>query len=185
MIRWIFALSTICLPTSKEPTRSDNIRRTIDNSIKVKDFFKLYLRDDDKELKLLSLSLSLSLSLREYRSINKKFHKTSKIKNREIMFVKSYLSRYDVAPGAEQVCRTSNARRWQTARAWPRAAQHYLFAIQQLIRNLVKLRQRFVHIKMLAGISICIVAHLLIFLVWHFKYLLNGLLELFLATNTH
>ena len=30
-----------------------------------------------------SLSLSLSLSLREYRSINKKFHKTSKIKNRE------------------------------------------------------------------------------------------------------
>ena len=54
MIRCILARSTICLPTSKEPTSKDNIRRTIDNSIKVKDF----LRDDDKELKLLSLSLS-------------------------------------------------------------------------------------------------------------------------------
>jgi len=40
-----------------------------------------------------SLSLSLSLSQREYRSINKKFHKTSKIKNIRIMFLKSYLSR--------------------------------------------------------------------------------------------
>ena len=34
-------------------------------------------------MKFLNYSLSLSLSLREYRSINKKFHKTSKIKNRE------------------------------------------------------------------------------------------------------
>ena len=56
MIRCIFALSTICLPTSKDPTRSDRINKTIDNSISVKDF----LRDDDKELKLLSLSLSLA-----------------------------------------------------------------------------------------------------------------------------
>ena len=56
MIRCILARSTICLPTNKDPTRSDNIRRTIESSIRVKDF----LRDDDKELKLLSLSLSLS-----------------------------------------------------------------------------------------------------------------------------
>ena len=56
MIRCILALSTICLPTNKDPTSNDNIRRTIDNSIRVKDF----LRDDDKELKLLSLSLSLA-----------------------------------------------------------------------------------------------------------------------------
>ena len=27
MIRWILALSTICLPTKREPTRSDNIDR--------------------------------------------------------------------------------------------------------------------------------------------------------------
>ena len=77
MIRCILALSTICLPTKREPTNKDNIRRTIDNSIRVKDF----LKRDDAKFKL--LSLSLSLSLREYRSINKKFHKTSKIKNRE------------------------------------------------------------------------------------------------------
>ena len=75
MIRCILARSTICLPTNKEPTNKDNIRRTIESSISVKDFLR------DKELKL--LSLSLSLSLREYRSINKKFHKTSKIKNRK------------------------------------------------------------------------------------------------------
>ena len=56
MIRWILALSTICLPTKREPTNKDNIRRTIDNSIRVKDFLNLR----DKELKLLSLSLSLS-----------------------------------------------------------------------------------------------------------------------------
>ena len=60
MIRCILARSTICLPTNKDPTRSDNINNTIDNSIKVKDF--LNLRDDAK-FKLLSLSLSLSLSL--------------------------------------------------------------------------------------------------------------------------
>ena len=88
MIRWIFALSTICLPTRSEPTRSDNINNTIDNSIKVKDF----LRDDDEELKL--LSLSLSLSLREYRSINKKFHKTSKIKNMKSIDGELKMSRF-------------------------------------------------------------------------------------------
>ena len=75
MIRCILARSTICLPTKRDPTNKDNIRRTIESSISVKDFLR------DKELKL--LSLSLSLSLREYRSINKKFHKTSKIKNRK------------------------------------------------------------------------------------------------------
>ena len=48
-----------------------------------------------------SLSLSLSLSLREYRSINKKFHKTSKIKNIRIMFLKSYLSRGGAATGLD------------------------------------------------------------------------------------
>ena len=57
MIRCILARSTICLPTKREPTRSDKIRRTIDNSISVKDFLR-----DDAKLKLLSLSLSLSLS---------------------------------------------------------------------------------------------------------------------------
>ena len=57
MIRCILALSTICLPTNKDPTSNDNINNTIDNSIKVKDF--LNLRDDAK-FKLLSLSLSLS-----------------------------------------------------------------------------------------------------------------------------
>jgi len=55
MIRCIFALSTICLPTNKDPTSKDRINNTIDNSIKVKDF--LNLRDDAK-FKLLSLSLS-------------------------------------------------------------------------------------------------------------------------------
>jgi len=55
MIRCILARSTICLPTSKEPTNKDKIRRTIESSIKVKDFLR-----DDKELKLLSLSLSLA-----------------------------------------------------------------------------------------------------------------------------
>ncbi|MBR1429331.1 MAG: hypothetical protein IJ590_03705 [Rickettsiales bacterium] len=53
MIRCILARSTICLPTKREPTRSDKIRRTIDNSISVKDFLR-----DDAKLKLLSLSLS-------------------------------------------------------------------------------------------------------------------------------
>ncbi len=57
MIRCILALSTICLPTKREPTRSDNIRRTIDNSIRVKDFLNIR---DDEVLKLLSLSLSLA-----------------------------------------------------------------------------------------------------------------------------
>ncbi len=70
MIRWIFALSTICLPTNKEPTRSDNINNTIDNSIKVKDFLR-----DDKELKLLSLSLA---ARRDINIINK-FHIIKKI----------------------------------------------------------------------------------------------------------
>ena len=56
MIRCILARSTICLPTKRDPTRSDNINNTIDNSIKVKDF----LKRDDEVLKLLSLSLSLS-----------------------------------------------------------------------------------------------------------------------------
>ena len=60
MIRCILALSTICLPTKREPTRSDRIRRTIESSISVKDF----LREDDAKLKLLSLSLSLSLAVR-------------------------------------------------------------------------------------------------------------------------
>ena len=55
MIRCILARSTICLPTKREPTNKDNIRRTIDNSIRVKDFLR-----DDEVLKLLSLSLSLS-----------------------------------------------------------------------------------------------------------------------------
>ena len=85
MIRWIFARSTICLPTRSEPTSKDNIKRTIESSISVKDFLR------DKELKL--LSLSLSLAARRDNNIIKKFHKTSKIKNRKIMFVKSYLSR--------------------------------------------------------------------------------------------
>ena len=40
----------------------------------------------------LNYSLSLSLATRDNNIINK-FHKTSKIKNREIMFLKSYLSR--------------------------------------------------------------------------------------------
>ena len=39
-----------------------------------------------------SLSLSLSLAARRDNNIIKKFHKTSKIKNRSIMFEKSYLS---------------------------------------------------------------------------------------------
>ena len=51
MIRCILALSTICLPTKRDPTNKDNINNTIDNSIKVKDFLR-----DDEELKLLSLS---------------------------------------------------------------------------------------------------------------------------------
>ena len=108
MIRWILARSTICLPTNKEPTNKDNIKRTIDNSIKVKDFLNLR---DDEVLKL--LSLSLSLSLREYRSINKKFHKTSKIKNIRIMFEKSYLSRGGARPQAV-------ACEWQDRRQRPR-----------------------------------------------------------------
>ena len=40
-----------------------------------------------------SLSLSLSLSLREHRSINKKFHKTSKIKNRKSIDEEMEMSR--------------------------------------------------------------------------------------------
>ncbi len=58
MIRCILALSTICLPTNKDPTSKDRINKTIESSISVKDF----LKRDDEELKLLSLSLSLSLS---------------------------------------------------------------------------------------------------------------------------
>ena len=59
----------------------------MESSISVKDF--LNIRDDAK-FKL--LSLSLSLAARRDNNI-KKFHKTSKIKNIRIMFVKSYLSR--------------------------------------------------------------------------------------------
>ena len=51
MIRCILALSTICLPTKRDPTNKDNIRRTIESSISVKDF----LKRDDEVLKLLSL----------------------------------------------------------------------------------------------------------------------------------
>ena len=61
MIRCILARSTICLPTKRDPTSKDRINKTIDNSIKVKDF--LNLRDDAK-FKLLSISLSLSLAAR-------------------------------------------------------------------------------------------------------------------------
>ena len=56
MIRCILARSTIWRPTRSEPTSKDRINKTIDNSIKVKDF----LKRDDEVLKLLSLSLSLS-----------------------------------------------------------------------------------------------------------------------------
>ena len=43
-------------------------------------------------MKFLNYSLSLSLSRCARVNNIKKFHKTSKIKNRKIMFVKSYLS---------------------------------------------------------------------------------------------